>query len=178
METGSAAKQTDSLLAALDRFPEATIVFTLTNADPDGRDIITRIDNWCAMHPGRATCFAALGAQRYLSLAAESDAVIGNSSSGLIEAPWLGVPTVDIGDRQRGRIAPPSVIHADAGADAIEAAIHRALDPAFREGLRNMENPYGDGHAAARIVAVLRQAELGETLIKKRFYDLPAEMVG
>lgn len=172
LEAGSAAADADALLAALDSFSDAGIVITLPNADTDSAGLRDRLVGYADRHRGRVAAFAVLGTLRYLSLLAQCDAVIGNSSSGLIEAPSFCVPTVDIGDRQRGRIAPRSVIHCVPETPAIRRAIATALDPAFRLGLRDIVNPYGDGHATPKIIAVLRDAPLGETLVKKRFYDL------
>jgi UDP-N-acetylglucosamine 2-epimerase len=99
--------------------------------------------------------------------------MVGNSSSGLIEAPSFALPAVNIGDRQRGRVRAPNVIDVSPDRDQIAAAIARALDPAFRASLAGIANPYGDGRAAPRIAAVLRDVELGPPLLRKRFTDLP-----
>ena len=98
---------------------------------------------------------AALGWRRYLSVLATVDVVLGNSSSGIIEAPSFGIATVNVGDRQTGRLRAASVIDCPGERAAIEAALTRALDPAFRDGLASLENPFGDGHAAERICRVL-----------------------
>jgi UDP-N-acetylglucosamine 2-epimerase len=98
--------------------------------------------------------------------------MVGNSSSGLIEAPTFGLPVVNVGDRQRGRLGARNVLHVPAEREAIAQAIRRALDPAFRAGLGGLVNPYGDGHAAPRIARVLRDVELGPRLVRKRFVDL------
>lgn len=177
LEAGTATAHADALLGALDRFPEARVVITLPNADTDSAALRARLTAYAENSGGRVAAFAVLGSLRYLSLMAQCDVVVGNSSSGLIEAPSVPVPTVDIGDRQRGRIAPPSVIHADVDAGSIAAAIGGALAPDFRAGLAGMENPYGDGATAPRIAAILKSAVLDEALIKKRFFDLPAACV-
>jgi UDP-hydrolysing UDP-N-acetyl-D-glucosamine 2-epimerase len=172
LEAGSAADHAEALLGALDSFPNACVVITLPNADTESAALRARMNSYAERNRGRAAAFAVLGTQRYLSLLALCDVVIGNSSSGLIEAPSFRVPTVDIGDRQRGRIAPRSVIRCAADCAAIRAAIAKALNPAFRMGLKDLVNPYGDGRSAPRIVAVLKSAPLGADLIKKRFFDL------
>jgi len=100
--------------------------------------------------------------------------MVGNSSSGLIEAPSFALPVVNVGDRQRGRLRAANVIDVGPEREAIVAAIARALDPAFRRGLTGLVNPYGDGQAAPRIARVLREVELGPRLIRKRFVDLGA----
>src|SRR5690606_24491687 len=106
------------LLAALDAFPAATVVFTYPNADPSSRGIIERIHAWVAKNEQRARVFVSLGTRRYLSLMRRADVVVGNSSSGLIEAPALRKATVNIGDRQRGRLKAASVIDAPENAAA------------------------------------------------------------
>ena len=156
----------DALLAALDALgPEVTKWITRPNADPGGIAIEARLDLWAA---GRADVhlFTSLGQLRYLSLMAQVDAVVGNSSSGLYEAPALGVPTVDIGDRQKGRLSAPSVIRCAPEARAIEDAIRRA----FLTDDRTPRSPYGDGYSAGRIVEVLRAAPPRESLLIKHFH--------
>lgn len=166
-EAGAAA-----MLAALTDLPAARIVFTGVNADPGHAAVDRLIAGFVAAHPQRASLHASLGQRRYLSLMRIADAVIGNSSSGLYEAPALGVPTVNIGPRQAGRLRGPSVIDCGETAEAIGAALHLALDPAFRTGLRTGDSPYGGG-AATRIADVLARVPLAG-LIHKRFHDLPA----
>lgn len=156
----------EALLTALDAFPEVAKWITRPNADPGGAAVEARLDRWAA---GRADVhvFASLGQLRYLSLMAQVDAVVGNSSSGLYEAPSFGVPTVDIGDRQKGRLAAASVIHCDPEPSAIEDAIRRA----FEIDCSGVENPYGDGDSARRIVDILRAAPPREILRAKRFHE-------
>lgn len=160
-----------NLLAALDRFPAATVVFTLPNADTAGRAIVALIEGYIAAHPERSKAFASLGQRRYLSLMREADAVIGNSSSGLIEAPALKRATVDIGDRQRGRLKAASVIACPEETGAIVAAIEQALDAEFRAGLPAVVSPYGAGGASRRIARQLAATEI-DGLIGKVFFDL------
>lgn len=177
LEHETSAQHVENLISALDEFEDATIVITLPNADTDNAAIRERFVAFAAAQPARVAAFPALGSRRYLSLMAQSDLVIGNSSSGLIEAPSLPVPTVDIGDRQRGRIAPPSVIHADPDAASITTAIRLGLSDAFRSGIAGQENPYGDGETAPRIAEILKTASLGPAILKKHFYDLPSEQI-
>lgn len=174
LEHGTSSEHAEALIAALDTFPDAKVVMTLPNADTDSGALRDRLETYVSEHRDRATALAALGTRRYLSLLAQCDVVIGNSSSGLIEAPSFHVPTVNIGDRQRGRIAPRSVIHCASTTEDIRNAIVKALASQFRAGLAGMENPYGDGRATPQIVEVLRRVKLDGDLIKKRFYDLPA----
>jgi len=163
------AAQFGALLEALDEVAAegTTIVFTRPNADPGNEAIGRLIDGYLGRR-AHARAFASLGPRRYLSLMAQSDAVVGNSSSGLYEAPSLKRPTVDIGDRQRGRIAASSVIHCAPVAREIAAAIRRA----YGLDCSATVNPYGDGESAKRIAAHL--AGIGDLrgLLKKRFVDV------
>jgi len=162
----------DALLAALDTLPaDTTLWCSRPNADTGGRAIAARLEAWAAPRRNRVRVFASLGQLRYLSLMAQADAVVGNSSSGLYEAPSFGVPTVDIGERQRGRLAASSVIHSAATQDAIAAALARA----FAVGRRtDVVNPYGDGDSARRIAAVLRELPPAATLLRKSFHAVGA----
>ena len=170
LEAGGGLAGFDALLAALDALgPAVTKWITRPNADPGGAAVEARLDRWAA---GRADVhvFASLGQLRYLSLMAQVDAVVGNSSSGLYEAPSLRTPTVDIGDRQKGRLAAASVLHCSAEAGAIEDAIRRALTM----DCSGVENPYGDGKSARRIVELLRAAPPRDVLLAKRFHEVGA----
>lgn len=160
-----------ALLSAMDAFPEYGVVFTYPSADDGGRRIIRLIDQYVASAPVRCLAAKSLGMQRYLSVASGAEAVLGNSSSGIIEIPSLGVPSVDIGLRQKGRLAAPSVIHCEPHRQGIMAAVCRALDPAFREGVEHQANPYGDGFTSDKIVKHLCE---GIQAGPKVFYDLPA----
>lgn len=164
-----------NLLQALDRFPTARILFTRANADTGGRTINESVDAYVARYPERTRTVTSLGKDRYVSALHVVDVVIGNSSSGIIEAPLVGVPTVNIGPRQRGRLHGPSVIDCSEDADEIATAIERALSTEFKASLEGGALPSGDGEPAKRIVEVLRQTELGNTLIMKRFFDIPWE---
>lgn len=155
------------LLAALDSTDhDTTIWFTRPNADSGGRAIAARLEAWAAQQGLRVQVHTSLGQLRYLSLMAMSDAVVGNSSSGLYEAPSLGVPTVNIGERQRGRLAATSVQHCAAERTAIAASIANALS----SDARGTVNPYGDGRSAARIVAALRALPPTAQLLRKPFH--------
>lgn len=169
---GGAMQAVAALLSALDRFPEAHIVFTKSNSDTDGRAINKMLDEYVERHPRRAKAFITLGQLRYLSLMKFSDIVIGNSSSGIIEAPAMEKPTVNIGDRQRGRLKASSVIDCGETADQIEAAIRKALAPDFRTRALAADSPYGTGGAAAKVAHYLGQAALRD-VIMKTFHDLP-----
>lgn len=152
------------LLQALSGFDHASIVFTHPNADTAGRSLIPMIDDFVREHPG-AVAFPNLGRARYLSFMRLASAVVGNSSSGLYEAPSFKVPTVNIGGRQEGRIAAESVITVPCERDAIRGAIDRAL----AMDCSGVVNPYGGGGARERIVEELRR-DHGD-LLRKRFHD-------
>lgn len=159
-----------ALLSALDALPDDVVKWiTRPNADPGHRGIEEALDDWAGDRPD-VRVFASLGQLRYLSLMAQVDAVVGNSSSGLYEAPSLGVPTVDIGDRQKGRLAAASVIRCAAEAGAISDAI----ESAFSLDCSGVENPYGDGRSAGRIVQILRDAPPRAALLAKAFHEVGA----
>ena len=157
------------LLAVLDGI-DRPIVFTYPNADTRGRTIAAAIERFVEPRPN-CRAIRNLGTDLYFSLMAHAAAMVGNSSSGIIEAASFKLPVVNIGSRQRGRMRPRNVIDAEPAQGAIRAAIGRAVDPAFRAALNGLANPYGDGHASERIVAVLQSVPLDGALIRKRFYD-------
>jgi UDP-hydrolysing UDP-N-acetyl-D-glucosamine 2-epimerase len=158
-----------SALAALDT--DTGLFFTYPNADPGGRELIAMIDAFTALHPNVHACHS-LGQLRYLSLMRHADVVVGNSSSGLYEAPSFKIPTVNVGDRQRGRLKAASVIDCGADRHAIGQALTRAFSTDFADICRDAVNPYGDGHATKRILDVLRQTPDFRVLIRKQFFDL------
>jgi GDP/UDP-N,N'-diacetylbacillosamine 2-epimerase (hydrolysing) len=159
------------LLAALAPRADTTLLFTMPNADAGGRALIRQLEEFAIGRPN-VRVFTSLGQLRYLSCVKRVDAVVGNSSSGLIEAPSLGTPTINIGDRQRGRLRADSVIDCAPDRAAIAAALDQVYAPAFRARLPHVRNPYGDGGASARILTVLREHPL-DALLKKSFYALP-----
>jgi UDP-hydrolysing UDP-N-acetyl-D-glucosamine 2-epimerase len=169
LEYHAAGRQIDEVLAAVEKV-DAACVLTYPNADTAGQVIIERLEEFAARHR-RARLVPSLGDRLYLSLLHLADAMVGNSSSGLIEAPSLGLPVVNVGSRQQGRLRGANVIDAEPDRDAILSALDAALAPSFREGLRGAPNPYGDGGAAGRIVRVLREVALGDRLVRKRAVD-------
>lgn len=167
LEPGQETAQLQELLAALDEQPQGTRLWvTRPNADSGGRGIADALDRWAAASGDRVQLHTSLGSLRYLSLMAQVDAVVGNSSSGLYEAPSLGVPTVNIGERQRGRLAATSVLHCPPERSAIACAIEQAL----AVDCSGVVNPYGDGHSVPRIVEVLRHLPARAHLLKKPFH--------
>lgn len=171
LEKSSAAKQFSHLLSALDSVDDLHVIFTYPNADTDGRLIINMIDRYCQRHIKRATAFVSLGSLRYLSALHYMDAVVGNSSSGLIEAPAFKIGTINIGDRQKGRLCASSVIQCAPEVTAITKAFVTLYSPEFSTMLTTLQNPYGTGGASAKIKALIKAYPL-EGLLKKQFYDL------
>lgn len=174
----TAAQNEDALaeigevLAALERWPNATVIFTQANADPGNTAINEAITAFVARDPAHRLLVPSLGFRRYLSLVEISDLVLGNSSSGVIEVPSLGVPTVNIGLRQKGRLRAPSIIDVEANRDAIAAGITQALSPAMRTIAARCENLMGDGTAGKKIVAVLETTDF-TSMGAKIFCDQP-----
>ncbi|WP_286152669.1 UDP-N-acetylglucosamine 2-epimerase [Sporofaciens musculi] len=172
LEKDSAKIQTGELLEALDAFPDWKFIVTKANADKDGRIINRMLDSYASNHKN-IKVFDSLGMTRFLSAVKYSRMVIGNSSSGLIEAPSFHVPTINIGDRQKGRIRADSVIDCLPEKKDILRAMKRAEDTGFRKGLVNMDNPYGNGETSDKIIKILDARLLGaEVNLKKRFYDM------
>jgi UDP-hydrolysing UDP-N-acetyl-D-glucosamine 2-epimerase len=165
------ASHIDEVLAALNTI-EMPVIFTLPNADTSGRIIHERIAAYLGIHEN-AQIRDDLGTEAYFSLMALAAAMVGNSSSGIIEAASFRLPVVNFGDRQAGRLRARNVIDAPPDRAAIAAAIRRACSTTFRSSLAGLVNPYGRGNAAAVIVDRLRGVVLDETLLVKRFHDLP-----
>lgn len=164
-----ARQQVGELLAALANF-DIPVVISAPNADAGSDTIRAAINAFAATRP--LVCIVEnFGSLNYLAMLREAAVMIGNSSSGIVEAPSFHLPTVNVGDRQEGRTRAPSVIDTPCERGAIAEALARALDPRFREGLSGMVNPYGDGNAAERIVRVLASVPLDHQLVAKRFYD-------
>ena len=169
----SSSQQMAALLAALDTLPDTNIIFSLPNADTDGRAIIGLIEDYVGRHPNSRS-YKSLGQQNYLSCMQFVDGVVGNSSSGLLEAPSFRKGTVNIGDRQRGRLRAASVIDCEPVAAAIIQALDRLYSPEFQRALSEVQNPYGDGGAAEKIIAALESICL-DGLLRKSFVDLPIQ---
>ncbi|MCG6574669.1 UDP-N-acetylglucosamine 2-epimerase (hydrolyzing) [Pseudomonas sp. AF32] len=158
-----------ALLDALDSFPDHQVIITYPNADNGGRSIISLIEKYAALNPGRVLAVPSLGFKRYLSILQFASVVVGNSSSGIIEVPSFGLPTVNIGSRQKGRLAAETVIPCEPGANSIRQAISLALSEGFSNMCKHAENPYGQGDASQKIVQQLIGFD-GNT--SKKFYDL------
>lgn len=172
LEDDRAGTQFRELLAAIDYFKEARIIFTKPNADPNGRVITKFIDEYTAHNPDRAVAFVSLGKLKYLSAIQYVDVVVGNSSSGIIEVPSFGKPTVDIGDRQKGRTKAESILDCRPKRKDIIKALEKAFSPQFRTFCRTVKNPYGKGNSAETIMKILKEQVGKIRNIKKHFYDL------
>lgn len=165
----STPRHIEEFLAALETLG-MPVVFTYPNADTAGRQIIDAIRAFVAKHSW-AKAVVNLGSAGYAAMLRHAAVMVGNSSSGIIEAASFELPVVNVGDRQRGRLRAENVIDVDYDRHAIVSAVRRALEPVFRDGLRGMKNPYGDGAAAARVVQALDAVAIDRRLIIKRFQD-------
>ena len=172
LEKESPKKAFEELLNAVDRFPLSKLIFTKSNSDTEGRVINQAIESYVEKNPRRAVVFTAMGQLNYLSTLKYADVILGNSSSGIIEAPILKTPTINLGQRQRGRLRSESIIDCEEKTEAIVAATHRALSPEFKTRAEVCVSPYLYGNVSGRIREVLKRADLSGLLMKK-FYDLP-----
>lgn len=173
LDLHSSGEQMQELLAALSDLSDTSLIFTMPNADT-GNSEITSLLNQFVDQTANAHLFSSLGQRRYLSCMKLADGVIGNSSSGLAEAPSFRIGTVNIGDRQKGRLRAQSVIDCPPERDAIREAISTLYSDAFQRALSSVTNPYGDGGASERIARTLSDYPLAG-LLKKTFHDLPVE---
>lgn len=170
LENVTSSQQMAELLAALETLKDTHLIFTMPNADTGGRVLFDMIEQYVAAH-ANARAYASLGQLRYLSCIRHMDGVVGNSSSGLTEVPSFGKCTINISDRQRGRLKAQSVIDCSPDRQSIATALQRLYSPAFQATLQTVRNPYGEGGASERIVQVLRDYPL-ESILKKSFHDL------
>lgn len=171
LEKSTAEAQINTLLAALDKFPRYQVIFTRTNADTDGRIINKKIEEYVKENSFRCCVFDSLGQLRYLSAIKNCEGVIGNSSSGLLEVPFLRKPTVNIGIRQRGRLKAKSIIDCSFNVKEIVNSIEKALSSDFKEMILDIPMLYGDGNTSKEIVNILKNVNLNNLVIKQ-FYDL------
>ena len=170
LENNTAKEQIDNLLLALDEFKDYKIIFTYPNSDTDGRIIIERINKYVSDNEDRAIALPSLGLKRYLTALRYVKAVVGNSSSGIIEVPSFGIPTLNIGERQKGRITAASVINCGTSKDDIKYA----LDMTLNMDCSNISNPYEKTDTANQILSVLKDISL-EKIIKKHFFNIKFE---
>lgn len=173
LENNTVEEQFLNLLKVLDRNPKIRMIFTKANADTNGRIVNDLIDKYAAQNSERACAFMSLGQKRYLSALKYCRIVIGNSSSGIIEAPSFGKPIINIGDRQKGRICADSVINCGYTQQEIQQAMETALTEEFENKARNCRNPYEKENTAANIISVIKDYLLNDKIkLKKGFYDI------
>jgi len=172
LETATAADQMAELLATLAELRDTQLIFTLPNADTDGRVLIRMVEQFVAQHTN-ARAYTSLGQLRYLSCIAHVDGVVGNSSSGLSEVPSFRKGTINIGDRQRGRLQAASVINCEPNRSDITAALQKLYSADFQAVLSHVRNPYGEGGASEKVVATIKNYAI-DGIAKKAFHDLPA----
>lgn len=172
LENSSAENQFRELLFVLKKFNNYKLIFTYPNADPEGRIIIKMIEEFISQNPSQSISSKSLGQIKYFSILKHVTLVIGNSSSGLIEVPSFRIPTINIGDRQKGRIKAKSVIDCSPNKKSIEQAINKGISKHFQEGLKKLKNPYGEKGASKKIVKQLENVKIDKDLLKKKFYNL------
>lgn len=173
LENQTSENQIKELLAACDYRTDMRFIFTMANSDAGGREINELLKEYSFSRGDRILCVESLGSLRYLSSMKYCEFVLGNSSSGLIEAPSFKIPTVNIGDRQKGRIKAKSVIDCDASKQSIIEAIDKAMSMEFRQTCKNVINPNGDGNTTRKIVDHIKKYCEEHTVdLKKVFYDL------
>ena len=170
LENNTSEKQFKELLFALDELSETYIIFTKPNSDTDGRVIISLIDNYVTKNKHKAIAFTSMGQLRYLSALQYVDAAVGNSSSGIIEVPSFRKGTVNIGDRQKGRLAAGSVIHCEPEKQSISEALQKLYSNDFQQLLKTVKNPNGEGNTTEKIMQVLQKMSF-DNLLKKEFYN-------
>lgn len=172
LENNTAEIQTNELLSAIENYADMIFLFTKANADMDGRIINKLMADYANTHKN-LILVDSLGAQRYLSAVRHARFIIGNSSSGLVEAPSFGIPTINIGDRQKGRIAGETVIQCEPERGSICRAIDKSLSETFRKLIKGAVNPYGTGNTSERIINIVKDFVLNHKIdIKKKFYDI------
>lgn len=162
--------QLRELLSVLSELENTTIIFTMPNADTGGRALIRILEEYCDKNPN-AYLYSSLGQLMYLSCVALVDGVIGNSSSGIAEVPSFKKPTINIGDRQKGRLMALSIINCEPNRESIRSALVEMYSSEFQFNLAQAVNPYGEGGATERILSVIREVDL-EGISKKVFWDL------
>ena len=163
--------QFKELLDAINELEETNIIFTKANSDAGGRAINKMIDNYVAKNSHKSISFSSLGQLRYLSAMCHIDAVVGNSSSGIIETPSFRIGTINIGDRQKGRIKASSIIDCSPNKTSILDSLKYLYSNDFQTSLKNVCNPYGDGKASKKIIKTLEGINLNG-ILKKSFYNL------
>nr|WP_275846785.1 UDP-N-acetylglucosamine 2-epimerase [Sulfurimonas sp. SAG-AH-194-I05] len=173
LENTTAKEQFQELLSAINTLKDTHVIFTKANSDTDGRIINSMIDSYVKENTSTSIAFTSLGQLRYLSSLQYVDAMVGNSSSGLAEAPSFKVGTINIGDRQKGRMMAPSIINCDATKESILTAFEKLYTKEFAQIIQNTQNPYGNGGASKKVKDIIKNISL-ENILKKTFYDIKA----
>lgn len=170
LENSTAKKQFEELLKSLDSIEDVVLIFTKPNSDKDGKIIIKMIDDYVSQNRSKSVAFTSLGQLRYLSALKHIDVVVGNSSSGIYEAPIFKKPTINIGDRQKGRLMPDSVINCVPESKSINKALEKAFSKEFIQYIQEQKNIYGDGTTTLKILSILKAYNINS--VKKSFYDI------
>ncbi|MDY0321761.1 MAG: UDP-N-acetylglucosamine 2-epimerase [Arcobacteraceae bacterium] len=171
LEKDTAKGQFQAILDVLDELKDTNIIFTKSNSDTDGRVINQMCEEYVKINSSKSICFESLGQLRYLSALQYVDAVVGNSSSGIAEAPSFGIGTINIGDRQKGRIKVSSIIDCEPTQESIRKAFQKLYSDEFQNNLSNIQNPYGDGIVSKKILQTIKSTNF-EDILKKKFYDI------
>ena len=171
LEKQTSSNQMKTLLKVLDSLDDISIIFTKPNSDTDGRIIINLIDEFVLKNPKRSISFISMGQLLYLSTLKYMDAVVGNSSSGLLEVPTFKIGTINVGDRQRGRAKANSVIDCSNDFNSISKAIKKVYSKPFKKILKSVKSPYGNGGSAIKSLDILKKSNL-DNILKKKFYDI------
>lgn len=171
LQNAAAPKQMEELLAALSELQDTNLIFTMPNADAGGRALTEMISNFVKQYPN-SCAYSSLGQLRYLSCLAQVDAVIGNSSSGLIEVPSFKKPTINIGNRQLGRVKAESVVDCEPSKQSILAALHKIYSPEFLASISSVKNPYEISNSCEKIMKILLSVDLSN-ILEKHFFDIP-----
>ena len=175
LEEHTAKSQIKALMDAISKYPNITFICTKANADMEGRLVNKCIEEYSKKYDN-IKLFASLGMRRYMSALKYAKFVVGNSSSGIIEVPSFHIPTINIGDRQKGRIQAETVINCKPEKESIVKAIDMALSDDFNNNIKSIKNPYGDGRTSDKVVEHIKDLIINENIgIKKKFYDIEFE---
>lgn len=171
LEHNTSAEHFQNLLDVLDELKDTNIIFTKANADTDGRIINKMMDKYVLKNPRKSASFISMGQLKYLSTIQLVDAIVGNSSSGIIEAPSFKIGTINVGDRQKGRIKARNTIDCNPTRESIRKAVKHLYSKHFQESLKRIASPYGKGNTAKKIKDIIKSYDLSDVL-KKSFYDI------
>ncbi len=176
LENTTSQKQFQDLLEIIDKLKDTNIIFTKSNSDTDGRIINEMIDEYVYKNTDKSTCFTSMGQLNYLSALQFIDAVVGNSSSGLLEAPTFNIGTINIGDRQKGRMMAKSIINCNTTKESMENGFEKLYSDNFKIVLQDVKNPYGNGGASKKIKDILKTINVNN-IIKKSFYNIKVDAI-